>query len=271
MTLEIKIEPINEIAPVVFNFEELKLGLKNSLEKYQGLIVTEETIPEAKKNRASLNTLVSAIDAKRKMIKNQFQTPYNEFETKIKELTGMIKAPSDALDLQIKKFEDQKKEDKKMEICEFFHNLSTLVDLKFEQIFDEKWLNIAVSMKKIKEEITAKLEAISKDVEAIKSFKSEFELSLLDRYMQNLNLSEVLQEKNRLEAKKAEQVKASEAKPAPQPQYTPMPIPVAQTEAAKPMEQPKETLQMWLEVTIEQKTALRLFLLDSKINFGRIE
>ncbi len=44
-----------------FNFEEIKTELTGKLEYYNTLVVTEDAIKDAKKDKASLNSLKSAI------------------------------------------------------------------------------------------------------------------------------------------------------------------------------------------------------------------
>ena len=46
---------------IEFNFDELKSELSKSLEKYQGLTYTEETLKEGKTDKANLNKLKEAI------------------------------------------------------------------------------------------------------------------------------------------------------------------------------------------------------------------
>ena len=58
-----------------FNFEALKLGLSQSLAKYDGLVVTEDDIKGAKDDRAKLNKLREALEAKRKEVKRECMAP----------------------------------------------------------------------------------------------------------------------------------------------------------------------------------------------------
>ena len=53
-------------AVLEFNFEDLKKALAERMELYRGLVVTEDGIKAAKQDRADLNKLREAIEAKRK-------------------------------------------------------------------------------------------------------------------------------------------------------------------------------------------------------------
>ena len=58
-----------------FNFDEMKTELSEKLEKYNALVVTEDSIKDAKSDRANLNKLKTAIDDKRKEIKKLCLAP----------------------------------------------------------------------------------------------------------------------------------------------------------------------------------------------------
>ena len=105
------INPASEngfIQAIEFNFDELKTELSTRLEKYNNLTYTEETIKQAKDDRAGLNKFKEAIETRRKEIKNLCLKPYNDFEAKVKELTGLIDQPILAIDSQIKNFDNQR-------------------------------------------------------------------------------------------------------------------------------------------------------------------
>ena len=52
-----------------FNYEELKAALDANLKRYNGIIVTEDGIKDAKEDKAKLNALKKAIEDKRKEVK----------------------------------------------------------------------------------------------------------------------------------------------------------------------------------------------------------
>ena len=67
--LEIKyLKPI-ELSQIDFNSDELKAQLQENLQKYEGLVVTENAIQEAKKTKADLNKFRTAIETERKRVK----------------------------------------------------------------------------------------------------------------------------------------------------------------------------------------------------------
>ena len=115
MELSLQTAKIN-LPQSIANLEELKAELQPKLEKYNNLVVTADSIKEAKADKAILNKLRSTIDDQRKAIKKQYLEPYNVLETQCKEVIALIDAPIQAIDKQIKVFD---------EIEEKFGNLET--------------------------------------------------------------------------------------------------------------------------------------------------
>lgn len=89
-----------------WNFEELKQEITGKAETYKNLVYSDEQMREAKKDRAKLRKLNSALNEKKKEIKNQIMAPYMGFENQIKELMGIVNDAVDNIDLQVKGYEE---------------------------------------------------------------------------------------------------------------------------------------------------------------------
>jgi len=188
------------VKAIEFNYEELKTGLEASLEKYQGLAYTDETIQEAKKDRAKLNKLKQALNAKKLDIKSKCLAPYQDFEAKIKELMGMVDEPTQAIDSQVKGYEERKREEKRAKIEEFWKetesDIKQLVSL--DRIFDKKWLNVTTTMKSIETEITEFLEKVTTELALIEELETEFEDQVVRVYLQEFNVAKAMAENKAL-------------------------------------------------------------------------
>ena len=200
------INPASEngfIQAIEFNFDELKTELSTRLEKYNNLTYTEETIKQAKDDRAGLNKFKEAIETRRKEIKNLCLKPYNDFEAKVKELTGLIDQPILAIDSQIKNFDNQRIEAKRVDITDFFN--SAIGDLKeilpLEKIFNPKWLNATYKMTNIQKEIVETIGKVNGNLSVIGDLKLNPNLALQvkDKYLQTLDFGLAMAEKTRLE------------------------------------------------------------------------
>ena len=198
---ELKINEMQELKPIKFNYEEIKKELEIQLQKYKNIVFEESDIQEAKKTRADLNRLKKQVNDKKIEVKNEFIKPYTDFETKIKEIISMIDEPCLEIDKQIKAFEEKQKEIKKEEIKKIYEeNIKDLKEmLPLGKIWNEKWLNSTYKIRDIELEILGILNKVKTDLEVIENMKSEFEIQLKDKYLLTLDLTSVMQEKSRLE------------------------------------------------------------------------
>lgn len=252
---------------VTFNYEELEKELTEKLEKFKGLVVTEDKIAENKATRAQLNAFKGALSDKRIEIKNKILVPYEAFKLKMDKLEGMVQAPIDAIDKQIKSFEEKTKTDKKKNIEVFYSE--KIGDLKellpFDHAFDPKWLNATVTIKKVEENIEALIEKTKKDLAVIDSLDVDASIivSVKDHYLNNLDLSSALIEKQRLQDQKLKMAKVGEL-----PKEQPKPAPVV--EAPKESEAIAE-ISFKVFATAKQLKALKEYFVLNQIKVERIE
>lgn len=202
--MEFKITPYKKQEPIQFNYAELKAELADKLVKYKGTIYDDSAISLAKKDKANLNKLKTAIEDKRKEIKRELLEPYQDFEVRVKDIVSMIDKPILEIDTQIKAYDEKVKADKQTEIQFYFNevigDLSNILNL--DRIFNDRWLNVTYNMKNIKEEIDEAIKRTNDDLEVIKGLNSEFNTELMSEYLSTLDLSSVLRRKTLLEERK---------------------------------------------------------------------
>ena len=209
--MELKINEIQSIDPVTFNFEELKKELIEKSEHYKTAVYTEETIAVAKQDRANLNKLVKAVNNEKIRVKNKILEPYMEFETQCKELMEIVKSATENIDIQIKEFEQKKKDEKLVEITNYFsEKVEPYKDLiNFDLIFNERWLNVTYELKQVQADIDHVIAKTKNDLMTIDSIvkNEETNAQVRDFYFRNINnpsvLGASLEEAKRMEATKA--------------------------------------------------------------------
>lgn len=167
------------------NFDTLKTQVLEVAEKYKGLVVTEDTIAGAKKDRAELNKLKTKIDTVRKEAKNEFMKPYQTFETKVKELIAIVEEPMNAIDVQLKDFEDKRKADKQIHIQELYDtHIGIYKDyIPLEVVRKPQWDNATYKDADIIYDISEKVQQIKSDLAVIDSLKSEIPEELKAMYV----------------------------------------------------------------------------------------
>ena len=253
--------------PIRWNYEELKTALQGALAAYEGRVYTPETIGAAKKDRAGLNKLAAAIQAKQREMKARCLEPYEAFERQTGELIALIKQQSDAIDAQVKAYENGRAEKKREEIEAFyrekFPGLSQIIP--YRQIHNSRWLNVTFEMKKIRMEIEERMGQVERDLEAIRGMDSRFQPQLEAKFLETLSLGQAMAEKARLEeserklsAYRAQQEASDEPQKPPEP-------------AENPPDEPVYTVDFRVTGTRGKLMMLKKFLKENGIHYGKVE
>lgn len=289
------------VKEIRWNNEELKAEIAEKMQEYKSLAFTEETIKEAKADRAKLNKLRTAFEDERKRIKKLCMAPYDEFEKQVKELIALIDEPIRLIDGQIKEVEEQRKIEKKGKVLEFYEGVIGPLKgvLPFEKVFRPEYLNATKSMKSITEEIQSLINRVNSDLDTIEGFGSKYELQIKDAYLKTLDLSTAMQEKARLEEverrlaerkqeeqRRAEEKAAREAAEArgklqaeqaadiqnAQPEMQAVKTEEKETTQRTEKQEP-QMFQMDFRVwgTKDQIMGLRQYLINNNIKFGKVE
>lgn len=184
-----------------WNFEDLKAEITQKSNEYMNLVYSDDQIKEAKKDRASFNKLISALEAKRKEIKKQVMIPYEDFEKKEKELVGIIRQAVDNIDSQIKGYEEGLRQEKLKKVKEIYKESIGDLDrtVPLERIFKDSWLNASTTLKSIKEEIAAIYAKVDADLKVINKESSTYSYEMKEEYLKTFDLSAAMAKKQELE------------------------------------------------------------------------
>lgn len=179
------------VQEIEWNNEELKTAIAKKMEDYKGLVFTEETIADGKKDRADLNKLRGAIDNERKRIKKMCMEPYDKFEKEVKEVLGLVDEQINAIDVQIKEVEQIKREEKRKAVQELFESIGFQKFVTLEMIWDEKWLNASVTLSKVENQMKETMYRIGEEVGTI-SRLPEFSFEAMEVYKKTLDLTQAI-------------------------------------------------------------------------------
>ena len=263
----------------IANLEALKAELAPKLEKYNSLVVTEDSIKEAKNDRAILNKLKTTIEDQRKAAKKQYLEPYNMLEAECKEVVALIDAPIQAIDKQIKLFDDREKEEKLNKITEIFNSTPHEEWVSIEDVLPPKWANKTEKLDNIKNEIKASCEKFTSDYEQLNKLYDNFphKIAILDRFKSTKDFSQTMVYAKNLEFEysKEQQRKEQEANSA---QNAPEGASVSDSVITPPenengrsveYEKPQRLIVGTFEVmgTADQIKALGAYMREQKIRF----
>ena len=207
---------------IAFNYDELKTQLAEQLTRYSGLVVTADGIQAAKKDRAALNKLKDAIEEKRKAVKKACLAPYEGFERQIREIVAMIQEPANAIDAQIKEFEEQKRNEKYAAIeAHYTAHIGELAELlPLSRILPEKWANAGTSLESVQKEIETVIARTKSEIKVIRAMRLPFEAEVLSAYLETLSMGAALEKKQYLEAQALALEKMKETQPPGPPDFS---------------------------------------------------
>jgi hypothetical protein len=266
------------IKEISWNHEEIKKEVAEKVSFYADLVYTDDQIKTAKEDRAKLRKFVDALESKRKEIKKQCLSPYEAFEKQMKEIIEIVNKPILMIDGQVKEFEENKKAEKLEAIKEYFNSFPLIggfESLKFEQIFDPKWLNASVSMKSVEETISNKLNQIVTDLATLAELP-EFGFEATEVYKDTLDITKAIAEGRRLsemQKRKAEAERLRAEQEAKQEITTVCPpeeIPAVNPEAVENIPQKQWVLFSAL-LSTEDALALKDFFNSRNIEFKAVK
>lgn len=273
---------------IEWNFEDLKTELRSQLEVYKNFTVTADAIKVAKSDRANLNKLKTAVEEYRKDIKRRCLEPYNAFEAQCKELVGIINEPINAIDEQVKVFEDKEKQDKYDALKAHFDSIAKDDCISLDLILNPKWANKTNKLDDLKAEIEDQIDRVHDELKKLSEQYGDapYYAAIVNKYKEALNYSAAIvlatslkfeQEQEERRKKKAEEaLKAAQAvtpQPAPvQPEPQPEPVVVEQPvqQTAPIVNEPVGTVSFTVKGTRAQIIALREFMKKSGIQFAVI-
>ena len=211
--MELKVKELDFPKLIEFNFEELKAEISSKAALYKNMVYTDDSIKQAKADKAALNKFITALEDKRREVKKQCLQPYEAFEKQMKELVAIVNEPVQLIDSQVKAYEDKQKAEKLEQIKEYWEGTEHPEWLQCKAIFDQRWLNVTFSMKKVQETIDERLAQIKADLATLEALP-EFSFEAVEVYKQTLDINKSIAEGQRLadiQKRKAEAEAARQA------------------------------------------------------------
>ena len=154
---ELKLVSKTTPAQVNFNYDEIANHLEGVLQKYSGLIFTEDTVADCKKTIAELKKGQKSLSDFRIKTKKELTVSVTEFENQCKKLSAKFDEVINPINEQAEQFEIKRKEVKQAEINEIINNLSAerVLELKYanQLVVTDQMLNKTTTIKTITEDL----------------------------------------------------------------------------------------------------------------------
>jgi len=175
--------------------------------------VNDENIKESKKLLAAVNKRCKDLEDERIRIKKLMLEPYQEFESQVKEIVGIVKEADNEVRQQVKNLEESERNKKQIELEQIFQkrkqHYETLDGLIFfHHFFEQRHFNKTTTIESVENEMIDFLERTKRDFEVIASMDHSPEI--LSGYMENFDLAEAIQQVNK-EQEKIRRIEKSKA------------------------------------------------------------
>ena len=273
--MELKVKQVTLPEAIEFNFAELKQEITERTEAYVGMVYTDDQIKSAKADVAMLRKFTKALSDERIRVKKEYLKPYDEFEAKVKELSGIVDKAIVNIDSQIKIFDQIKQDEKKASIEEMFKNMLFPDWMTVEQIWNPKWLNASTSMASIETELLNQKNDIIKNCQTLATLPNYSHEAVLF-YQKTLDVSGALAKVTELaeiEAKKKKMLEEEAKKRETENAFIPVPeqSPVIEVERIQEEEEAAPEPKMWVGfeayLNKTQAALLKDFFNENNIDF----
>lgn len=184
------LEVIKTLPVIDTNFEEVRNSLIETMNKYKGIVVTEDGLKDCKATQKDLAKIRNDIDAYRKLIKKEMTAPISEFESKCKELIALVKETEVPIQEGIAVYDEKRRQEKvkyisdtitiaidEVGLNEKYAQKLTVNDIKF---------TLNTSLKSIKEDINEKAK-ILKDLQIVEEERIKSDISIIETTVQASN------------------------------------------------------------------------------------
>ena len=259
------------------NARQIKELVERALPMYDAANYDASNIDAAKKDKAMLNNVSKALNARRIELEKEFMKPFTEFKAIVGETVDLIKTASGRID-DVVKVQEQREKDAKREQIAALWDASGSPLVALDRIFRSTWLNKTVPLKAIDAEVKEIVAKIDNDIATIEAIGEDVDL-LKGLYLDTLDLNRTIQyartlKDNRERAKAEAERKAAEVQrppePAPEPvhAHTPAAAPVTPSPATNSPELYTRTFRV--TTTRENIIALGDFMNARGIKFEKV-
>ena len=193
------------IGSLVTNAKAIKTLVESQIQQYDISNYSSDDIAKCKQDKALLNKAAKALNDKRIALEKEWNTPFDEFKTTVKETVDLIKSAATKIDSIIKQDDERGKEEKMAEIRKIAEKVGLPeVNVKLEKVMNPKWLNKSTSLKSIEKELAEKVETINESVATLLTY-TDVASAALARYHEDLDLNAAIKFANELQKQKIEQ------------------------------------------------------------------
>lgn len=154
---------IKNIQEFEWNLAEVKKMIEGNIQKYVGLVVTNENLKEMEQAQKEITSIRTKVDAFRKAVKKKMEEPYKLFEGEIKELLQLIEKAEAPLKDQTAKYEQERIAAKEIELNKFAQATALSIGVRnnyFNFAVQSSWTNRTAKDTTVRKEIVSLIETM---------------------------------------------------------------------------------------------------------------
>lgn len=192
------------IGSLTTNAEQIRDLVKSRIADYSVENYSIENLDKAKADKALLNKAKKTLNDKRIELEKKWMQPFMNFKDVMNETVKLIDTAVKSIDTIVKEADEKAKSQKRQEIEHLADNLGLEeLKVKLDLIFNPRWLNKTMTIKKVKEEMQSKIDEIKRNLQTLQSFGDNYEI-LATRYRESLDMNATISFANMLNASKQE-------------------------------------------------------------------
>ena len=243
--IEARIKSVGEIES---NMKEVKKYVEDLNNYYKNITFTEETMKEAKDEKAKVNKFKKQVSDYRKNIITEYNKPIKIFETTAKETEQLLVDTYNTINNQVSNYENLQKQQIENEIQQYFEEYKNSLKIDFIKYEDAK-VNVTLSASKtsLKKQVKDFIDRVNTDLATI--MLQQYKDEILVEYKQNglalnraiettLTRIKAIEEEKRKQEEKIVHIEMNEKHEITQESYEQL-----ENVFNKPLEQPKEEIQ----------------------------
>lgn len=184
---------IKSVGEIESNMKEVKGYVQELNNYYKNVIFTEETLQQAKEEKAKVNKFKAQVADYRKNIIAEYNKPIRTFDDTAKETEKLLTETYNTINSQVVNFENEQKNKKEQQIKDYFEEYKIANNIDFVT-YEQAKINVTLtaSIKSLKEQAKLFIDEIIDDLKLIETQECKDEI--LVEYKQNLNVSKSIQD-----------------------------------------------------------------------------
>ena len=203
-TIALSVDDLTENG--IEDYDQLKAKVLEDVSVFKGIIISEDTLEEAPKWRAELNKKAKRISDFRIAFEKDFKKRIEKSTSQLKELASFYADASSNIDVQVKEFDEKRKQEKNAAIGKIYEDC--IEDMReflpLEKLYNDKWGNKGFSLADIEKEIKSRVATTKDSIEAIQTLGTKYESQMISAYLARFDMSDALKKKAELEQIDAE-------------------------------------------------------------------